>query len=151
MGVEHFTYSVAIRTLGTNVEVLRHELLSIVSQTVKPEKVIIYIADGYERPDFQVGNEEYVWVKKGMMAQRLLDYNEIDSDIILMLDDDVELAADSAERMLKAMESEDMDCVAADTFKNQELTLKQKLVAFVTNWVYARRDDGWAFKINRGG
>ncbi len=145
------TYSVAIRTLGTNVEVLRHELLSIVSQTVKPEKVIIYIADGYERPDFQVGNEEYVWVKKGMMAQRLLDYNEIDSDIILMLDDDVELAADSAERMLKAMESEDMDCVAADTFKNQEMTLRQKLLAFISNGVYVRGDDGWAFKINRGG
>ena len=145
------TYSVAIRTLGTNVEVLRHELLSIVSQTVKPEKVIIYIADGYERPDSQVGNEEYVWVKKGMMAQRLLDYNEIDSDIILMLDDDVELAADSAERMLKAMESEDMDCVAADTFKNQEMTLRQKLLAFISNGVYVRGDDGWAFKINRGG
>ncbi len=145
------TYSVAIRTLGTNVEVLRHELLSIVSQTVRPEKVIIYIADGYERPDFQVGNEEYVWVRKGMMAQRLLDYNEIDSDIILMLDDDVELAADSAERMLRAMEEHGVDCVAADTFKNQEMTWKQRIMAYISNGVYSRKNDGWAFKQCRDG
>lgn len=145
------TYSVAIRTLGTNVEVLRHELLSIVSQTVKPEKVIIYIADGYERPFFQIGKEEYVWVRKGMVAQRALEYREIDSDVILMLDDDVELAPDSAERMLKAMEEQGADCVAADTFKNQEMTLRQKLIAFISNGVYARGDDGWAFKLNRDG
>ena len=49
MGVGHFTYSVAIRTLGTNVEVLKRELQSLVCQTVQPEKVIIYIAEKYER------------------------------------------------------------------------------------------------------
>ncbi len=151
MGVGHFTYSVAIRTLGTNVEVLKRELQSLVCQTVQPEKVIIYIAEKYERPSFQIGKEEYVWVRKGMVAQRALEYREIDSDVVLMLDDDVELAPDSAERLLRAMEGHGVDCVAADTFKNQEMTFRQKLIAFISNGVYARGDDGWAFKQCRNG
>ena len=145
------TYSIAIRTLATNPSVLKKELESIARQTILPQKVVIYIAEGYSRPDFQIGVEEYVWVKKGMMAQRLLDYNEIYSDVILMLDDDVELSEDSAERMLRAMEENGADCVAADTFKNQSMTWKEKLMAFVSNGVYHRRDDGWAFRINRSG
>lgn len=144
-------YSIAIRTLATNVEVLKLELESIALQTQQPDKVVIYIAEGYEKPCLRVGKEEYVWVKKGMVAQRALEYREIDSDVILMLDDDVELAPDSAERMLRALEEHDADCVAADTFKNQEMTFRQKLIAFISNGVYARGDDGWAFKLNRDG
>jgi GT2 family glycosyltransferase len=142
---------VAIRTLGKNAEVLKCELESIMRQTRQPEKVVVYIAEGYNRPTFQVRKEEYVWVKKGMVAQRALEYREIDSDVVLMLDDDVELAQDSAERLLEAMEEHGVDCVAADTFKNQEMTLRQKLIAFISNGVYARGDDGWAFKLNRDG
>lgn len=145
------TYSVAIRTLGKNAEVLKRELESVKNQTVKPDKVLIYIAEGYERPAFQIGMEEYLWVKKGMVAQRALEYCEIESDVILMLDDDVELADDSAEKLLNAMVQYGADCVAADTFKNQEMSWKQMLMAWVSNWVYARKDDGWAFKQNRDG
>ncbi len=145
------TYSIAIRTLATSPSVLKQELKSITKQVCQPDKVLIYIAQGYERPDFQVGKEEYVWVKKGMVAQRALEYGEIDSEVVLMLDDDVELAPDSAERMLKAMEEQGADCVAADTFKNQEMTLRQKLLAFISNGVYVRGDDGWAFKQCRNG
>ena len=145
------TYSIAIRTLGTNPDVLRRELNSILRQTVQPEKVVVYIAKGYERPAFTVGNEEYVWVKKGMVAQRALRYNEIDSDVVLMLDDDVELADDSAERMLNALEDNEADCVAADSFCNQGMSVKGKILAAVTNGVFPRRDDGWAFKMRRDG
>ena len=145
------TYSIAIRTLATNRSVLKGELESIAKQTIFPQKVVIYIAEGYSRPDFQIGVEEYVWVKKGMMAQRLLDYNEIDSDVILMQEDDVELSEDSAERMLRAMEENGADCVAADTFKNQEMTWKQRIMAYISNGVYSRKNDGWAFKQCRDG
>ena len=144
------TYSIAIRTLATNPDVLQKELESINQQTVQPEAVMVYIAEGYERPVYTVGREVYVWVKKGMMAQRLLKYDELTSDAILMLDDDVKLAEDSAERMLAAIE-EGMDCVAADTFKNQDMSWKQKVAAFLSNFVYARKDDGWAFKQCRNG
>ena len=90
------SYSIAIRTLGTAGELFRRGLDSIAAQTVPPERVIVYIAEGYSRPTFTRGKEEYVWVKKGMVAQLALPYHEIGSECILMLDDDVELAPDSA-------------------------------------------------------
>ena len=93
-----YSYSIAIRTLGTAGEIFRRELESICAQTVPPERVLVYLAEGYTRPDFTVGREEYVWVKKGMMTQRVLQYDEVSSDCILFLDDDILLAPDSAEK-----------------------------------------------------
>lgn len=145
------TYSIAIRTLGTGGEKYLEELRSITQQTVQPERVVVYIAKGYERPKEQIGNEEYVWVQKGMIAQRALRYDEISSDCILLLDDDVLLAPDSAERLLRAMKENKADCVGADTFRNQDMSFRGKVFAAVTNLVFPRRDDGWAFKIHRNG
>ena len=132
------SYSIAIRTLGTAGAKYLEELRSITRQTIQPEKVVVYIADGYERPKEQIGREEYVWVKKGMMAQRALQYNEISSDCILLMDDDVLLAPDSAERLLHAMEDQSADCVGADTFKNQDLPIAGKIYAAVTSLVFPR-------------
>ena len=89
------SYSIAIRTLGAAGDKFRMELESIITQTVQPERVMVYIAEGYPRPEFTVGREEYVWVKKGMVAQRALPYDDISSEYIMMLDDDVMLAAES--------------------------------------------------------
>lgn len=146
------TYSVAIRTLGTAGDKFKRELISLHQQTIMPEKIMVYIAEGYQRPDYTIGMEEYVWVKKGMMRQRALSYEEITSECIFLLDDDVEFAPDSAERMLKAMDEYGADCVGADTFKNQELSFKQKVFAALTNWVFPHNSSSeWAFKIHRHG
>ena len=145
------TYSIAIRTLGSAGEKFLEELRSIAKQTVRPEKVIVYIAEGYSRPEFTVGREEYVWVKKGMVAQRALPYDEISSDCILLLDDDVRLAPDSAERLLRALEGQSMDCVAADVFKNHEMPLGVKLKSALSNWVFPHCSKRWAFKMHRTG
>lgn len=145
------TYSIAIRTLGTGGEKFRKELQSITLQTIQPERVLIYIAEGYPRPDFTIGKEEYIGVKKGMMAQRILTYQEISSDCILMLDDDVCLAADSVERMLVAMEKYNADCVGADTFKNQDMPFQSKVYAALTNLVFPHYSKKWAFKIHGNG
>lgn len=146
------SYSIAIRTLGTSGDKLVRELTSISNQTITPDKVIIYIAEGYERPSFQIGKEEYFWVKKGMVAQRALPYAEIDSDYILLLDDDVELLPNSVEKLLKVVEDADADVVGADTFRNQDMNLKSKLFAILTNWVYPHFDKTWAFKmLSHGG
>jgi GT2 family glycosyltransferase len=145
------TYSIVIRTLGTAEDKFREELISITKQTVQPEQVIVYIAEGYARPDFTIGREEYCWVKKGMMAQRLLPYENIESDCLMMLDDDLSLAPDSAERMLKAMEQYKADCVGADLFRNHEMSVLSKVYAALTNWVFPHRDPNWAFKIHRYG
>ena len=144
------TYSVAIRTLGTS-PALRSELESLHCQTFLPEKILIYIAEGYNRPDFTVGREVYKWVPKGMVRQRALKYEEIDSDYILFLDDDVELAPNTAELLIKAAEDYSADCVGADTFKNQEMSISSKFYAALTNLVFPRSNDQWAFKIHRNG
>ena len=52
------TYSVVIRTLGTSGKLFRKELLSIAAQTVQPDRVLVYIAEGYARPTFTVDREE---------------------------------------------------------------------------------------------
>jgi len=145
------TYSIAIRTLGMAGDKFREELLSIARQTVQPQRVMAYIAEGYERPVFTVGREEYVWVRKGMMAQRILPYSDIGSDCLLMLDDDVKLADDTAERMLHAMEENKADCVGADTFRNHEMSARAKILAAITNLVFPHNDDRWAFKMHRNG
>lgn len=145
------SYSIVIRTLGTSGEMFREELQSIARQSVKPDKVLIYIAEGYAQPFDKIGEEEYVWVRKGMGAQRLLPYREISSDVIFFLDDDVLLAPDSAERMLKAMEEHAADCVAADTFRNHRMSAPQKLYAAVTNLVFPHRGSHWAFKVHANG
>ena len=144
------TYSVAIRTLGTS-PALRSELESLHRQTVLPDKIMVYIAEGYSRPEYTVGKEEYKWVPKGMVRQRTLQYDDIDSEYILFLDDDVELAPNTAELLLKAAEDYSADCVGPDTFKNQDMSVKSKLYAAVTNLVLPRPNDRWAFKIHRNG
>ncbi len=144
-------YSVAIRTLGTSGEKFVRELESIKRQTVQPEKVIVYIADGYNRPEYTIGREEYVWVKKGMMSQRILRYDEIDSPLLLLLDDDIELAPDSVEKLIVAMEENQLDCIAPDTFRNHRMPLSRKIYAGVTNLVFPHYSDNWAFKIHGNG
>lgn len=143
------TYSVAIRTLGQAGEKFRREIESLHRQTIAPERIVVYIAEGYARPDWQVGKEEYVYIKKGMLAQRALTYDDIDSEYILFLDDDVELGIDSAEKMILALENNSADVIVADTFKNQKMSVLSKFKAAVLNWAVPRRDDGWAFKIGK--
>lgn len=144
-------YSVAIRTLGKSPDTLRRELESISRQTILPEKVVIYIAVGYQRPAFNVMNEVYIDTPKGMVAQRAMEYNEIDSELILLLDDDVELADNSAEILISELVSNDADCVAADTFKNHEMSVSSKIKAAVCNLVFPHFNQKWAFKIHSNG
>ena len=145
------SYSIAIRTLGTSGEKFVRELESIKQQTIQPDKVVIYIAEGYARPEYTIGKEEYVWVKKGMMRQRVLRYDEIDSPLVMLLDDDVELAPDSAEKLINTLNDYQLDCVAADTFRNHRMSLSRKFYAAVTNLVFPHYSKKWAFKIHSNG
>ena len=146
-------YSIAIRTLGTAGEKFRQELESIARQTIQPERVIVYVAEtcGVKFVDGTIGREEYRYVKKGMVAQRALPYDELSSPYLLLLDDDVELAPDSAERLLKSIVVHDVDAVGADCFKNQEMNFGLKIFAILTNWVTPHCDDQWAYKVTRTG
>ena len=144
------SYSFAIRTLGTS-SLLRQELESLHRQTVKPDKIVLYIAEGYERPSFNIGIEEYKWVPKGMVRQRVLRYDDIDSDYIFFLDDDVVLAPNAAETLLNEAEIHSADCIAPDTFRTHEMSFASKVYAIITNLVFPRTNDKWAFKRSRYG
>ncbi len=142
------TYSVAIRTLGRSPNTLRKELVSLHAQTVKPKEIIIYIAQGCQRPDFTIGIEQYVFTDKGMVAQRAVPYNEISSEYILLLDDDVAFETDSIERVLKLMEVYEADCIAYDTFENHKMPIISKVKAAISGLVFPRFNKKWAFKIH---
>jgi GT2 family glycosyltransferase len=144
-------YSIAIRTLGTSGEKFVRELESIKRQTVQPEKVVIYIAEGYKRPEYTIGKEEYVWVKKGMMYQRVLPYDEIDTPLIMLLDDDVELADNSAQKLIEALEEHNFDCISAVTFRNYKILVLKKIYIAVTNLVFPHWSETWAVKIHSNG
>lgn len=141
------TYSIAIRTLGTGGEKYRMLLESITLQTLQPERVVVYIAERCPIPNFRIGREEYVVVPKGMAKQRILPYKEINSDCLLLLDDDVRLGKDAARTLVQTLEQEQADCVGADTFRNQEMSLKQKIAAFVLGGVYPHRHNRYAFQV----
>ncbi len=146
-------YSIAIRTLGTAGEKFRQELESIARQTIQPERVIVYVAEtsGVKFVDGTIGREEYRYVRKGMVAQRALPYEELTSPYLLLLDDDVELAPDSAERLLKSLVANEADAMGADCFKNQDMSPLLKTFAVLTNWVAPHRDERWAYKVTRTG
>ncbi len=145
------TYSVAIRTLGRAGSLYQRELDSISRQTIQPEKIVVYIAEGYDLPQETIGREEYVYVSKGMVSQRALDYKEISSEYILLLDDDVELAPDAVETLLTHIVQYGADCIAADTFPNHKMTPLQKLYAVATNFVLPHPGKHIAFKIHSWG
>lgn len=151
MNIRNFRYSVAIRTLGKAGEIYQKELDSLNNQTIRPEKIVVYLADGYDRPKETIGLETVVYVKKGMVAQRALDYKEIESPYILMLDDDVYLPKDAMEKMAMALIAENGDCIAADTFHNHKMSIISKIRAAISNWVFPFYSNKWAIKIQRTG
>lgn len=144
--IKKFNYIVAIRTLGTAGKDFEREILSLNSQSILPEEILVYIAEGFARPK-QIANEKYIYVKKGMVAQRALSYNEINTDFILLLDDDVYLPPNCVEILASEMERLKGDCIAADVFMPQESSLVSKLYNFFVNLSFPHRDDKWAFKV----
>ena len=150
MDVSKVKYSVAIRTLGKAGEYYQRTLDSIASQTLKPEAVVIYIAEGYDLPKETVGIEYYAYVPKGMVVQRALQYEEIDSEWILFLDDDVFLPPDAVETLFRELEENCGDVIIPATFANHKASWKQKIARTLTGREVPRLfDDGWSYKVLR--
>ena len=70
-------YTAVIRTLGKAGDKYQTLLNSLLAQTIAPTDIIVYIAEGYDIPKETVGVEKYVYVKKGLVAQRALSYSEV--------------------------------------------------------------------------
>lgn len=143
-----FEYSAVIRTLGTAGEKYQQLLSSLESQTMPPNKIIVYIAEGYPLPAETIGKEQYVYVKKGMLAQRALEYNEIDTEYILFLDDDLKLSTDEVAKMYNYLNKYNADVIAPDIFNNASRTLGNELMMILSGRMMPRRDDGfWGYKV----
>lgn len=144
------TYTVVIRTLGTAGEKYQRMLDSLNQQTLPPEAILVYIADGYPIPKETIGKECYIYVKKGMVAQRALPYDEVQTEYILFLDDDVYLPADGVERLYDALEKNDANVISPDVFPNAERSFLSSILMAVSGRMLARCDDGkWGYKVMR--
>jgi glycosyltransferase involved in cell wall biosynthesis len=120
-------YTVAIRTLGTAGEKYQRLLNSLVLQSHQPAEIIVYIAEGYALPKETCGRERYVYVKKGMVAQRALQYDEIKTEWILFLDDDVEIPKDGVANAFRLLSEHNADVIAPDTFEHTKIPVSVKL------------------------
>lgn len=148
---ESLNYTVVIRTLGTAGEKYQQELDSICAQTIQPEAIIVYIAEGYPIPKETCGKERYVYVKKGMVAQRALPYDEVTTEWVLFLDDDVYLPADGVERLYKLAMDNGADVVSPNTFENHKLGEKTKKLNILLGKAVPFKSEEWAYKLLRTG
>ena len=145
-------YTVAIRTLGTAGEKYQRLLNSLVAQTVQPASILVYIAEGYPIPTETIGIEQYIYVKKGMVAQRALPYDEVQTEYMLCLDDDLAFPPDTVERMFQLLKAYNADVISPDIFPNAQRPFKYELMMTISGRMRARRfDNTWGYRVMRTG
>lgn len=145
-------YSVVIRTLGTAGVFYQRTLNSLLEQTIKPQAIIIYIAEGYPIPKETIGKERYVYVKKGMVSQRALPYNEVNTEYILFLDDDVYLPPKGVEILYKELIEHNAQVISPCTFQNHNVSWKSKIIhSLMGKEVVRLFGNRWAYKVLRTG
>jgi len=145
-------YTAAIRTLGKAGTKYQRLLDSLRSQTIPPSEILVYIAEGYQIPEETVGTEKYIYVKKGMVAQRALQYREVKTEYILFLDDDVFLPPTSVEYLFSSLNDNGLDIISPDVFYNSNRSLGNEFLMTISGRMRARRhEDGWGYKVMRTG
>lgn len=142
------TYSVAIRTLGKSGTAYNTLIHCLKNQTIPPQKIVVYLAEGYTPPQ-QVTDEIIVYCKKGMAHQRALSYDEIDTEYILQCDDDVYFAEDSVEKLLTALHDTDADCISANVFPNQDMRFSMKILKAIFYGELPSLSKKFAFRIRK--
>ena len=143
-------YTAVIRTLGRAGEKYQRLLDSLDRQTMPPRRIIVYIAEGYPLPEETIGKEKYVYAKKGMVAQRALRYDEVDTEYMLFLDDDLFLRDNAVEELYDALAESGADVIAPDIFPNSSRGLAARLMMTLSGRMVARKDDGiWGYKVMR--
>lgn len=134
-------YTAVIRTLGKAGEKYQQLLDSLCNQTIKPTEIIVYLAEGFQIPKETCGLEKYVYVKKGMVAQRALQYNEVKTEYILFLDDDLKMPIAFVENMFKYMEVQNAGVISPDVFPNDKRGFLSEILMTLSGRMKARRFD----------
>lgn len=143
-------YTAVIRTLGTAGKKYQTLLDSLNRQTIQPSKILVYIAESYAIPKETIGKEQYIYVKKGMVAQRALPYKEVDTEFILFLDDDVYLPETAVEQLYQYLTDYHADVISPDVFPNAERSFFGKCMMMLSGRMMPRKDDGkWGYKVMR--
>lgn len=143
-------YTAVIRTLGTAGMKYQQLLDSLFKQTILPVQILVYIAEGCPLPKETIGKERYIYVKKGMVAQRALRYDEVDTEYILFLDDDVYLPENAVEQLYCYLTANQANVISPDVFPNAERLFMGRLMMAVSGRMWPRRDDGkWGYKVMR--
>lgn len=144
-------YTIVIRTLGTAGDKYQQELNSLMAQTMQPEEIIVYIAEGYPLPKETCGKERYVYVKKGMVAQRALQYDEVKTDWILFLDDDIYLPPNGVEQLFDAVEKYGADVISPNAFENHKLAGIVRVMNMILGKAMPFKSDTEAYRVIRSG
>ena len=143
-------YTAVIRTLGTAGEYYQRTLDSLRLQTIQPDAIVVYIAEGYSTPKETIGKERYIYVKKGMVAQRALPYDEVKTEYCIFLDDDVYLPPDAIEKMYNELVQNEAQVISPCTFANHTVSWRSKVRSSLLGKEVCRLGDKqWSFKVLR--
>ena len=150
-----FSYTAVIRTLGKAGEKYQTLLDTLCAQSLPPHKILVFIAEGYDLPKETCGREEYVVCEKGMIHQRSMDFNQVETPWILFCDDDLSFEKDSVERLVKALlksaENGVESCVISpNTFSNHLASKKTKLKNMLS-MVLPTASKKYAFRLRKSG
>lgn len=157
---KRYTYSIAIRTLGSAGEKYKKLLDSIIKLKVQPEKLIVVLPEGYSYPEYRIGIEEFVYSPKGMILQRLKALEFITSDFTLFCDDDVEFAEDFVEKLVFPLLEGKYVCSAGPLLEFfPQNSLKYKLASLIggacvmlrgkkNTYVRVLKTGGWSYNRN---
>lgn len=141
-------YTAVIRTLGKGGDYYQKTLDSLILQSMPPSAIIVYIAEGYALPTETVHRERYVYVKKGMVAQRALQYKEVKTEYILFLDDDVYLPPTGVETLYHELQQYKGDVISPYVFYNHKKSIKDKIrLAVFGREVCRLFGNRWGFKV----
>lgn len=141
-------YSVAIRTLGKSGIAYETLINCLKAQTIQPQKIVVYLAEGYIPPR-QVADEQIVYCSKGMAHQRAMKFDEIDTEYILLCDDDVYFSEDSVEKLFLALTEQHADCISANVFPNQDMRFRMKIVKAMLYGELPSFSNKFAFSIRK--
>lgn len=145
-------YTAVVRTLGKAGEKYQKLLDSLLNQSVRPAAIYVYLAEGYPIPKETVGLEKVVYVKKGMVAQRALQYDEVDTEYILFCDDDLYLPENAVEELYNSLVENEAQVISPDVFNNAQRGLLSEMLMTVSGRMRARRNDQmWGYKVMRTG
>lgn len=147
--ITHTDYTVAIRTLGTSGSKYQTLLDSIKAQTLPPRKILVYIPIGYDLPKETIGIEQYIRVEKGMVAQRAQSLEYIDTEFVMLSDDDMYYPPTFVENLFVEVKKNQADCIIPNIYPQHTMSIEQKVASYFYNSVSWRKDDGWALKIKR--